>query len=132
MTTAVLGSCVFGGVYLRGSMGQALRRPEPTSEPTDGRTPRRVEGSWLGPIDCLLELSTPRNLGVPLAGGTVASRDGMAGPQGQGVLSENGRKKYSGRTGQVIVSEARARATSSNLQKSFASLVMQYQSDESC
>ena len=71
MTTAVLGSCVFGGVYLRGSMGQALRRPEPTSEPANGRTPRRVEGSWLGPIDCLLELGTPRNLGVPRAGGTV-------------------------------------------------------------
>ena len=85
MTTAVLGSCVIGGVYLRGSMGQALRRPAPTSEPTDGHIPRRVEGSWLGPIDCRLDLGTPRNLGVPWAGGTVdlpagGSRGCLRGP----------------------------------------------------
>jgi hypothetical protein len=38
---------------------------------TAGRSPKRVKGSCLGSIGCLLELGSLRNLGVPWAGETV-------------------------------------------------------------
>jgi hypothetical protein len=56
VTTAVSGSCVFHGVYLRGSSSRSY---------TNGHTIRSVEGSLLSSIDCQLELENLDNLDNP-------------------------------------------------------------------